>query len=80
MGKYFFEKQEKKRYFKKESLKKAEERLEDYRRLSNIVVDLKLTPVTTKRLYKSQNAVEMLKENPDLRSLASSEQNDIIKK
>ncbi|CAG5077305.1 Oidioi.mRNA.OKI2018_I69.PAR.g8678.t1.cds [Oikopleura dioica] len=64
----------------KESLEKAEERLEDYRRLSNIVVDLKLTPVTTKRLYKSQNAVEKLKNNPDLRSLASSEQKNIIEK
>jgi hypothetical protein len=48
--------------------------------LSNLVVDLKLTPVTTKRLYKSQNAVQELKMAPELKDLANVEQQDLIEK
>jgi len=48
--------------------------------LSNLVVDLKLTPVTTKRLYKSQKAVAELHNTPQLKELASIEQKKLIEK
>ncbi|CBY12945.1 unnamed protein product [Oikopleura dioica] len=64
----------------KETIAKGEQKLENYRRLSNLVVDLKLTPVTTKRLYKSQKAVAELHNTPQLKELASIEQKELIEK